>query len=70
MNTKAVFVFAMAIMLIFSLNGYSQLEVKGTGTTSVTNTFITKNGNSDTSMLIRDDGRVGIGTTTPTQKLK
>jgi hypothetical protein len=70
MNTKVFFVLGLAVMLVFSQNGYSQLEVKGTGTTSATSTFITKNGNSDTSMLIRDDGRIGIGTTSPTQKLE
>jgi hypothetical protein len=70
MKTKVFFLFSLAVYLIYGLNGYSQFEVKSTGTTSATNTFLTKNGNSDTSMLIRDDGRIGIGTTAPTQKLE
>jgi parallel beta-helix repeat protein len=48
---------------------FAQVEIKGSGTTSATSTLITKNGNNDTSMIIHDDGRIGIGTTNPLTKL-
>ena len=48
---------------------FAQVEIKGAGSTSATVTFLTKNSNSDTSLLVRDDGRIGIGTSSPTTKL-
>ena len=57
--------------LLITTSLHSQVEVKGSGNTSSTNTFITKNSDNDTSLLIRDDGNIGIGITTPgTYKVK
>lgn len=39
----------------------AKLEVRGTGTTSSTNTFILRNNYGDTLLRMRDDGRMGIG---------
>jgi hypothetical protein len=36
------------------------LEVKGTGSTSATNTFVLRNSIGDTTFRVRDDGRIGI----------
>jgi parallel beta-helix repeat protein len=47
------------------LRSFAQVEVKGTGTTGATKTFETKNNNNVSSMFIRDDGNIGIKTTTP-----
>jgi hypothetical protein len=44
------------------------VEVKGSGSTGTTYTFITKNSNNDTSVVIKDNGRIGIGTKTPAFK--
>jgi hypothetical protein len=70
MNSKELIFLVVTGFSISVIPGYSQVEIKGTGTTSATKTLITKNSNSDTSVLVRDDGRVGIGTTSPTQKLE
>ena len=43
----------------------AQTEVKGSGNTSATITLITTNSDSDTSVVVLDDGNVGIGTKTP-----
>ncbi len=55
--------------LLITTSLHSQVEVKGSGNTSSTNTFITKNSDNDTSMLIQDDGKIGIGNTSPSAKL-
>lgn len=60
---------ALALGILITSPAYSQVEVKGSGNTSATNTFITKNSSNDTSMLVRDDKNVGIGTTSPGRKL-
>lgn len=60
--------FRLAAMLAIVAIGYSsvaQVEIKGTGTTSATMTLVTKNAIADTSMVVRDDGNIGIGTTAP-----
>lgn len=64
--------FRLAAMLAIVAIGYSsvaQVEIKGTGTTSATMTLVTKNAIADTSMVVRDDGNIGIGTTTPSYGL-
>jgi len=48
---------------------YGTLQVKGTGTTNATTAFRVENANASGSMVVLDDGNVGIGTTTPTEKL-
>jgi hypothetical protein len=47
----------------------ARLTVKGSGTTSATTAFRVENANTSGSMVILDDGNVGIGTTLPSQKL-
>lgn len=48
-------------------NPGARLAVKGSGTTSATNTFRAENSNSFPSLVVRDDGKVGIGTASPSQ---
>jgi hypothetical protein len=50
-------------------NPTSMFHIKGLGTTNTTSSLNVVN-SADTSLLfVRDDGNVGIGTTTPTEKL-
>lgn len=60
----------MVLLIITNPQCFSQTEIKGAGNTGTTITMLTKNSSSDTSMLIRDDGKIGIGITNPTQKLQ
>jgi hypothetical protein len=46
----------------------ARLHVKGSGSTSATNTAIFENSSGTQSLVVRDDGFVGVGIT-PTQKL-
>jgi hypothetical protein len=46
----------------------SRLQVKGSGTTSATTAFRVENANASGSMVVLDDGNVGIGTTAPLNK--
>jgi len=48
----------------------ARLTVKGSGTTSATTAFRVENANASGSMVVRDNGFVGIGTTSPTYKLE
>jgi hypothetical protein len=41
------------------------LQVKGSGSTSATTSLLVQNSGATTSMIVRDDGNVGIGTTNP-----
>jgi hypothetical protein len=52
-----------------SSNG-SKLQVKGSGATSATTALRVENSNASASMVVLDNGNVGIGTTTPTRKLE
>jgi hypothetical protein len=45
------------------------LQVQGSGATNATTAFRVENANASGSMVVLDDGNVGIGTTTPTEKL-
>lgn len=65
---RFIFVFVLALPA-FGLKSVAQVEIKGSGTTGSTMTLITKNASSDTSMIVRDDGMIGIGTTNPLTKL-
>ncbi len=47
----------------------AQVEIKGSGNTGATSTLITTNTTPDTTIFIRDDGNIGIGTTHPQTKL-
>jgi hypothetical protein len=47
----------------------AKLQVKGTGTTSSTTALLVQNSNLSSSLAVLDDGRVGIGTTTPSYQL-
>jgi hypothetical protein len=47
----------------------SRLQVKGSGTTSATTSFRVENANASGSMVVLDDGNVGIGTITPSENL-
>jgi hypothetical protein len=47
----------------------SKLQVRGTGTTSSTTTLLVQNANASSSLVILDDGNVGIGTNNPIYKL-
>lgn len=70
MSSRTLFIPVLASILLSGQAVLSQVEIKGTGTSSATSSFITKNSNSDTLVFVRDDGLVGIGTTTPSQKLE
>jgi parallel beta-helix repeat protein len=63
----------LTIMLYFSISTvFGQVEVKGTDSTSATITWFTSNAKNspDTTMVVLDDGKVGIGTTTPSSNLE
>lgn len=47
----------------------SKLEIRGAGTTSVTSSLNVTASDSVSRLFVRDDGKVGIGTTAPTEKL-
>jgi hypothetical protein len=60
----------MVLLIIANPQNYCQTEIKGSGNTGTTITMLTKNSSSDTSMIVRDNGKIGIGITNPTQKLQ
>jgi len=70
MKKLSLFVFVISLIVGISFQGYSQTEVKGSGTTGATFTFITKNASNDTSLVILDNGKVGIDTTSPVNQLE
>ena len=47
----------------------SRLQVRGAGTTDATTAFRVENANASSSMVVLDNGNVGIGTATPLNKL-
>jgi len=47
----------------------SRLQVRGSGTTSATTALLVENANASASLMVRDDGRVGIGTNSPSYTL-
>ena len=47
----------------------ARLHVRGSGTTSATNTLRIDNANASASLVVRDDGRVGVGTSSPSREL-
>lgn len=47
----------------------AMLQVKGSGTTSTTKALLVENSDAVASLIVRDDGRVGIGTDSPTHLL-
>ena len=61
--------------MILTINGfilelYGQMDVKGKGSTGATVTFVTKNNLNDTSMIIFDNGKIGIDSTNPVNQLE
>jgi hypothetical protein len=48
----------------------SKFQVKGSGSTNSTSSLNIMNSGSNSLLFVRDDGNVGIGTTTPSQKLE
>ena len=48
----------------------ARLHVKGSGATSSTTALLVQNANASPSLAVLDNGRVGIGTTTPTASLE
>jgi hypothetical protein len=55
--------------LVGTVNDVARFVVQGSGNTSATAAFIIEDSNRSSSLYVRDDGRVGIGTTTPTASL-
>jgi len=53
----------------FRLDVNGTARVKGTGATSSTTAFTVQNTNASSSMVVLDNGNVGIGTSSPTQLL-
>jgi hypothetical protein len=47
----------------------ARLEIKGSGATSATTALRVENSNASTSLVVLDNGNVGIGTTAPTSTL-
>jgi hypothetical protein len=69
--TKVICVLIFSLFVLgTNIQSFSQIEVKGSGNTGSTFTFISKNSNSDTSLVIRDDGKIGIGITQPLVELE
>ena len=72
MKNVSIFIsiFLFCISSTFPL--LAQVEVKGADSTSATRTWFTTNNKTtpDTTMVVLDDGKVGIGTTNPTTKLE
>ena len=54
---------------IGTTEGGSRLVVRGSGTTSATSALNVQNSSADSMLFVRNDGNVGIGTTTPGEKL-
>jgi len=50
------------------LSSSARLQVRGDGTTSSTTSLLVENSNASASLIVKDDGNVGIGTTSPTTK--
>jgi hypothetical protein len=48
----------------------SRIQIKGAGTTSATSTFNATNSSGTSLFFVRDDGNVGIGTTSPNNLLQ
>jgi hypothetical protein len=49
--------------------GTAKFNIRGTGATSSTTALLVQNSNASASLVVLDDGNVGIGTTSPTEKL-
>ena len=52
-------------VLIGTSTDSARLMVKGSGTTSATTTFRVENNNASASLVIKDDGTIGVNTTSP-----
>jgi len=67
---KLSILFSMILCFSFSIPVLAQVQIKGTGNTSATKTWFTSNTNPDTTVVILDNGNVGIGTTSPASRLE
>jgi parallel beta-helix repeat protein len=65
MKKGTIILISTLLLVLTTISAVAQVEVKGTGNTSATKTFETMNNSSSTSIYVRDDGNVGIGTATP-----
>lgn len=65
MNAKVLLFLSLFLFTITGWDAIGQVEVKGSGSTGSTFTFITKNNSNDTSFVVKDNGNVGVGTYTP-----
>ena len=65
MKRSYLFIIVLSISILVHIEAIAQLEVKGSGSTHATMTFITKNNLNDTSLIILDDNKVGIDTSNP-----
>jgi hypothetical protein len=52
-----------------NIDSGAKLHIKGSGTTNATTAFRVENANASGSMVVLDNGNVGIGTTSPSYKL-
>jgi hypothetical protein len=65
MKTTLLFTTFFLILFMIIHQAFSQVEVKGTGTTINSYSLIIKNGNNDTSFVVKGNGFVGIDTVKP-----
>jgi hypothetical protein len=70
MKTRSLIILSFFLFALLNHNALSQVEIKGSGTTGATFTLITKNSNNDTSFVVKDNGKVGIGVKTPALPLE
>ena len=56
-------------LLLGTTSSLARLQVKGTGATSATTALRVENTNASASLVVLDDGSVGVGTSTTTAKL-
>lgn len=68
---KKYFIFIGITVFFLGITSFvfAQTEIQGSGT-GTTHTLITTNATPDTTMVVRDDGNVGIGTVNPTTPLE
>jgi len=67
---KLSILFLVILCFSFSVPVLAQVQIIGSGNTSATRTWFTSNSTPDTTVVILDNGNVGIGITSPTSKLE
>ena len=68
-NSTQIWAGSLGIGLVYSASPSAQLHVKGAGATNATTSLRIENSNASASLVVLDNGNVGIGTTTPNAKL-